>query len=86
MIITYSLALLLEDISIILGVVGAVATVPITLTLPGLYLARLSSSSSSSSGSGGGGSSVDSILGWSCFFLGIFLCGFCLYGTLAGAV
>lgn len=80
MVTTYLLSLVLHDLSVILGVLGAVATVPVTLTLPGLYLVRLSRQEEE------GGSTMirDRLLGWSFVVLGMCISIFCLYATLRG--
>lgn len=63
-----------QDLSVILGLVGALATVPTTLTLPGLYLARLSADRASK------------IEGWAAVALGSLLMVMCVYGTLQGVL
>jgi hypothetical protein len=63
-----------QDLSVVLGIVGAVATVPITVSLPGLYQSRLFADSAIRKAEGRAG-----------LVIGTVLMGFCLYGTLAGA-
>ena len=52
-----------------LGLVGAIATTPVTLTLPGLYYARLSSQR------------AGVVLGYGVAVLGVCLSGLGLYAT-----
>jgi len=70
-------ALSVDNLSVVLGVVGAVATVPVTITLPGLYLALLTRR--------GGGSQGKIWLGWACFLLGNILSVLCLYGRFSSS-
>ena len=76
MLVVYAIALCVQSLNAILGVVGAIATVPITLTLPGIYMALLAR--------GGLKGVFDRVVGWGCFVMGMLITVFCLYGTLAG--
>lgn len=77
--VTLALAFSCKNLSTILGVVGAVATVPISLTLPALYLARFTQD---------GRTPADRALYWvGCLgvVLGMAMTGLFLYGTFAAA-
>lgn len=76
---TLACAFAFKDLSTILGVVGAVATVPISLTLPALYLAYFTR---------GKTTREDAVLHWVGWFgvvLGMAMTGLFLYGTFAAA-
>jgi hypothetical protein len=63
-----------QDLNVVLGIVGAVATVPTTLTLPGMYLALMEPEKK-----------WVRLQGWLAFAIGNALMILCLYSTLAGA-
>ncbi len=78
--VTLTAGLLLRDLSTILGVVGAVATLPISLTLPALYLAQFTRK---------GDTPRERVLcwvAWAGVVLGVAMTGAFLYGTFAAAV
>lgn len=73
---SYILGLVLHELDFILGLIGAMATVPVTLILPGLYLAKLADPTSQRG-------RIDQWLGYGSMILGIFVSVLCLYGTLS---
>lgn len=75
LVLTYLVASTCQDISVILGLVGAIATVPTTLTLPGLYMSRLCDPQDRAT----------KIEGWAGVVIGTVLMVLCVYGTLEGA-
>lgn len=75
LLLNWLVAVAVSDISVILGVAGALSTVPIALLLPGQYLIALAAP--------GDAGRSDRLKGRIAMWSGIMLTGICLYGSLA---
>jgi amino acid permease len=73
--INWAVAVSVASINVILGVAGALSTVPIALLLPGKYLAALSAP--------GPAGKADRLKGRVAMWAGVCLTVVCLYGSLA---
>lgn len=76
LLLNWLIAITVSRINVILGVAGALSTVPIALLLPGQYLVNLAAP--------GDAGKHDRIKGRVAMWSGVVLTGICLYGSLAG--